>query len=103
MVATRKLIAVKSFQASHDRVQYERKFREDDSLQADQDNKLRELFLVSREMTLNSTQIGDERPLTSIRCAPQGEYAVRNLNTYFILTTFSLGSWMIIYTYEIII
>ena len=86
MVAARKLIAVKSFQASHERVLNERKFHEDDSLQEEQDDKLRELFLVSREMTLNSTQIGDERPLTSIRCAPQGDFAVSFVETNLIDT-----------------
>ena len=76
MVAARKLIAAKSFRASHERVLKERKFFEDENLQAELDDKLREIFLISKEMTLNSTQIGDERPLTSIRCASQGEFAV---------------------------
>ena len=72
MIAARKVIAAKSFKVAHERVLHERKFHDDDAYLAECDNKLRELFMVSKEMTLNSSQIGDDRPLTSIRSSPFG-------------------------------
>ena len=75
MIAARKQIALASFKACYSRLERQRAIRDDDAMQAEEDSALRELMLNAKEMTLNSTQFGDDRPLTSIRYLSQTNIA----------------------------
>lgn len=63
-----------SFQKSQQRLQYCKRLREDDAQQLVQDEFLYDLYEHTSNMTLNLSQFGDDRPLTSVRYSADGQF-----------------------------
>mmetsp|Transcript_5151 Transcript_5151/g.10424 ORF Transcript_5151/g.10424 Transcript_5151/m.10424 type:complete len:551 (+) Transcript_5151:1-1653(+) len=72
LIAARKEIAVYSFAKSQKRLVETKSIREDDALEEEERNTVRDLYCNSKEMTLNSSQVGDDRPVTAVRYSPDG-------------------------------
>ena len=72
MIAARKELCELSFARARERIHRVKRVREDDELQAEEDRGVASLYLTCREMTLNSSQFGDERPLTTVGYAASG-------------------------------
>lgn len=72
LVDARTFVAEYSFDRSRTRLQELRRVREDTELARQHDEQLAALYKHSKEITLNGTQFGDERPLMCIRYNPDG-------------------------------
>lgn len=72
LISARKFIAEYSFPRAHDRLLHIRSIREDDQKQLSENKMVSELYKNSRSLTLNSSQYGDERPMSTIRYSPYG-------------------------------
>jgi len=74
LIQCRKRISEYSFETAHARILRTKSFRENESKQNQQDEETLQLFDHSKDIALNSSQIGDERPLTSIRYSFDGKH-----------------------------
>ncbi len=68
----RKLLCPDTFQAAHERLLNTKRIREDEQLQAAEDKKALGLYTHCKDMNLNASQFGDERPLTAVRYSADG-------------------------------
>jgi U4/U6 small nuclear ribonucleoprotein PRP4 len=75
MIAARKDIATYSFARSQARLQQTKHIREDAVLEAEETKVVRDLYCNSKELVLNSSQVGDDRPVTAVRYSPDGKLA----------------------------
>lgn len=72
LVVARKELCTYSFNKAHERLLKTKNVRENEQLQAEEDREVLSLYTNCKEMTLNSSQFGDDRPLTAIRYAASG-------------------------------
>lgn len=72
LINARKDIGTFSFQRAQERLNKIRDIRENDHLQYQQDNDVREVYMNSKELALNASQFGDDRPITAIRYSGDG-------------------------------
>jgi U4/U6 small nuclear ribonucleoprotein PRP4 len=72
LIVVRKEVAIYSFSKAQERLLRIKTIRENDSLIIDDDNFVHDLYMNSKDLTLNSSQVGDDRPLTSIRYSSDG-------------------------------
>jgi U4/U6 small nuclear ribonucleoprotein PRP4 len=70
----RKEITPLSFQRAHDRLLTWQKIREDDNLQIEENLSVYRLYQHHKEVVVNLSQYGDERPLSTVRYSPNGEF-----------------------------
>lgn len=72
LIVVRKEVATYSFSKAQERLLRIKTVRENDSLIIDDDKFVHDLYMNSKDLTLNSSQVGDDRPLTSIRYSSDG-------------------------------
>lgn len=83
LVEARRFMAEFSFTRSRDRLQKLKQLRANDELARQNDEALAALYKHNKEIALNGTQFGDERPLTCIRYSPDGtRLAAGSLSAY---------------------
>jgi U4/U6 small nuclear ribonucleoprotein PRP4 len=73
LVTARKDIATYSFAQAQKRLHTTRRIRDDSVLEAEETKVVRDLYIHSKEMTLNSSQFGDDRPVTAVRYSADGK------------------------------
>jgi U4/U6 small nuclear ribonucleoprotein PRP4 len=74
LIQARKQICEYSATNTHNRILRTKAVRESEERQAEEDNNALSLYAYSKDLQLNSSQVGDERPLTSIRYSSNGAY-----------------------------
>ena len=74
LIAARKIIAEYSFARAHERIINTKQIRETEELQAQEDTRALSLYSHCKDMILNTSQYGDERPLTRLRFSPSGRF-----------------------------
>lgn len=67
LITARKQISEYSFRKAQTRINSTRATRENDELQRIEDNKTIELYNFTKDLSLNSSQVADERPLSCVR------------------------------------
>ena len=72
LISARKDIAAFSFAQSQKRLTATKRTRENEALEAEENNTVREIYTHSKELTLNSSQVGDDRPVTAVRYSGDG-------------------------------
>lgn len=72
LISARKFIADYSFPRAHDRLLHAKSIREDDQKQLGENKLVSDLYKNARNLVLNSSQFGDERPMSVIRHSPYG-------------------------------
>lgn len=72
LIAARKIICIYSFDRAAERLQKMKSLQENDLLQREEDEHVGGLYTNSKELSLNASQFGDDRPLTTVRYAPDG-------------------------------
>jgi U4/U6 small nuclear ribonucleoprotein PRP4 len=72
LIAFRKDVAVFSFGRSQERLHRLKNTREAEALTLAENTHASALYKISSELSLNSSQFGDERPLTCVRYSPCG-------------------------------
>jgi WD40 repeat protein len=83
LVSARKNICSYSFPNAQQRLLSTKRIREDEGLQLEQDKSLYSLYKHCNDMIINSSQYGDDRPLTCIQYSPQENYiATGSLSCY---------------------
>lgn len=73
LIRAREEIALYSFEAAHERILTTKRVRESDALQAEEDKRAALSYIHQREMVLSASQYGDDRPITTVRYAPDGK------------------------------
>jgi WD40 repeat protein len=73
LVNARREIAAYSFARAQQRLRATKRILEEESLEAEQNKAVLELYSNSKNLTLNASQIGDERPGTYIRYNSDGQ------------------------------
>ena len=82
LINIRKYISEYSFTKTHERLLYAQKLRDNDEIIINNNKYVSELYKNSRNIILNSSQFGDDRPLSCIKYAPYGNiFATGSLNT----------------------
>lgn len=74
LISARKVICEYSCNKSCDRILGTKRVRASETLQAEEDRVAAALYLNSKEMVLDSSQFGDDRPVTAVRYCPAGNY-----------------------------
>lgn len=74
MIAARKEIATYSFAKSQQRLNNTRRIRETEELESEENKAVHELYTHSKDLTLNASQVGDDRPITTVRYSPDGNF-----------------------------
>lgn len=74
LIQARKQICEYSLRNTHNRILRTKSIRESEESQAEEDSNTLKLYAYSKDLQLNSSQVGDERPLTSIRYSSNGAY-----------------------------
>lgn len=75
MINARKDIAAYSFARGQSRLNATKRVRESEELELEETKNVRELYLHCKDLTLNSSQVGDDRPITVVRYSPDGKLA----------------------------
>lgn len=70
----RKQIGEYSFKKAHERIITTKATREQEDLQAKADETTLKSYSFIKELVLNSSQVGDDRPMTSVRFSFDGNY-----------------------------
>ena len=73
LINARKEIAAYSFARAQQRLLATKRIREDEALEAAETVAVRDLYLNSKDVTLNASQVGDDRPITTVRYSPDGK------------------------------
>lgn len=73
LIQFRKLLSPFSFQRAHNRILHTKSIRESEELQAKEDAAVVNQYAICRNIILNSSQFGDDRPCTAVRYSPRGE------------------------------
>lgn len=74
MIAARKEIATYSFAKSQQRLNTTRRIRESEELESEENKVVYEMYSHSKDLTLNASQVGDDRPITTVRYSPDGNF-----------------------------
>ena len=74
LIAFRQSLAEASLARSHQRLLSLRRIREDEHLQGEQDQQAYELYEYNKELILNMSQFGDERPMSTVRYSKDGRF-----------------------------
>lgn len=83
LVAARRLLFDFSFKRSQERLTSMRRMVENSELELENDRYVSSLYINCKEMTLNSSQFGDDRPLSCVRYSPNGsQVASGSLSSY---------------------
>jgi U4/U6 small nuclear ribonucleoprotein PRP4 len=83
LVAGRVGIFAFSFKKSQERLNKARRINENPDIRREDDVYVGTLYKTAKEMTLNSSQFGDDRPLSCVRYAPNGNLvATGSLSAY---------------------
>ena len=72
LLVARKELSGFSFSRAQHRIDAANKRRDNEQLMSDETHSVRELYIHSKDLALNSSQFGDERPLTAIRYSADG-------------------------------
>lgn len=75
MITARRDIATYSFARGQARLNNTKLIRESEDLEAEETKNVRDLYIHCKELTLNSSQVGDDRPITTVRYSPDGKFA----------------------------
>lgn len=75
LIAVRQQLSVFSFTRAQERLQRMRQLSENPDLELQERRDVGHLYNTCRELTLNSSEFGDDRPLSCVRYAPQGSLA----------------------------
>ena len=75
LISVRRSLAIFSFDRAQKRLQLAAAISDDDELETQDRQRVRNLYSISKEITLNSSQFAEERPLSSIRYSPEGSLA----------------------------
>ena len=72
LIAARKSLLDYSIKRSQDRLSKRSRTIENSDIKSEDDKYVGSLYATCREMALNSSQFGDDRPLSCVRYAPNG-------------------------------
>lgn len=75
LIAVRQDLADKSFARAQSRILHTKQMRNDEMSQGAEDKRVLDLYKCGKDIILNSSQFGDERPLSCVRYAPGGAIA----------------------------
>ena len=83
LIVTRKSLFEFSFKMAQERLSRMRNMPERSDLEMEHNKYVNSLYTNSKEMTLNSSQFGDDRPLSCVRYSPDGtKVATGSLSSY---------------------
>lgn len=76
LIEIRQHISTISFQNAHERLLKAKELIVDEQLQAENSQQVFDLYTHSKDLTLNLSQFGDDRPLSSVRYSGDGQYLI---------------------------
>jgi U4/U6 small nuclear ribonucleoprotein PRP4 len=74
MISARKDIATFSFAKSQQRLTLTKRIRESEVLEEEENKTVHDMYTNTKDLTLNSSQVGDDRPITTVRYSADGNF-----------------------------